>query len=72
MCTKFQVDILKNDQRMAFSRSKMTIFHAVPWDFNIIKFLNFARFRPFKKCFRVISRVLGENGPKNMYHASQI
>ena len=35
ICTKFQVDILKNDQLMAFERSKMPIFRAVSWDLHI-------------------------------------
>ena len=39
---------------------KMAIFHAFSWDFRIFMFLNFIRFWRFKKCFRVIFRILDE------------
>ena len=60
MCTKFQNDILKNDQLMAFWRLKMTIFHAVTWDFHIFTIFKFVWFGPFKERFKAIFRALDE------------
>ena len=57
-CTEFEVDILKNDQLKTFLMLKMTIFHAVSWDFRIFTISKFCPIWPFKKCFRVTFRVL--------------
>ena len=41
LCKKNQVDILKNDQLMAFWRSIMTIFHAASCDLHIFMIFKF-------------------------------
>ena len=69
MCTKFQVDIMENDRILVFWRSKTVIFHAVHGDFRIFPSFIFSRFGPFKKCSRVIFRVL--DGKLTQKHVSR-
>ena len=70
-CTKFQVDILKKAEFCRFEGRKQPFFTLFPAISAFFRFSNFFRFRPFKKCSRVIFRVLDEKLTKNMHHAAQ-
>ena len=60
MCTKFHVDVMKNDRVLVFLEFEEAIFHPVLAVSAFSRFSKFVRFGPFKKCSRVIFRVLDE------------
>ena len=59
-CSKFQEDILKNARVLVFLRSKRPFFKLFPAISVFSRFSKFVLFEPFKKCSRVVFRVLEE------------
>ena len=51
MCTKYQVDILKNDRVLVFPRSKKVIFHAIPCNFSIFPIFKICPIWAIQKVF---------------------
>ena len=60
----FQLDILKNDQVLVFWRSKRPFLTLFPAISVFCPFSKFVLFGSFKKCFRVIFRVIDEKLPQ--------
>ena len=73
MCTKFQVDILKNDWVLIFLRSETANFYAISYAIYFIPFFKFCLMWAIQNlfCSHFFACVLDEKMTKNMCHWSK-
>ena len=74
MCTKSQVEILKDVPVLVFEGRKRSFFTLLPAISALSQFLKFVRFGPFKKFLGPLFAFLTENEPKTciMPHKAKI